>query len=179
MLNAGSSSLKHALLDVDTGRILTESTVRWPADEAGGRHEAAARDAICGLPSAPDAVGHRVVHGGPHFTAPTRVGSAELDQIRALGALAPLHNPAAVAGIMAAHDALPGVPQVACFDTGFHHTLPPAATTYALPAAWRERWGLRRYGFHGINARDQHPGAPPRPRRCARRRSRQAWPAPP
>ena len=151
MLNAGSSSLKHALLDVDTGRILTEGTVRWPADEAGGRHEAAARDAVSGLPSAPDAVGHRVVHGGGRFTAPTRIGPAELDQIRALGARAPLHTPAAGAGIAGAHDALPGVPQVACFDTAFHHTLPPAATTYALPAAWRERWGLRRYGFHGIN----------------------------
>ena len=159
VLNAGSSSLKHALLDVDTGRILTEGTVRWPADEAGGRHEAAARDAVSGLPSAPDAVGRRVVHGGGRFTAPTRIGPAELDQIRALGALAPLHNPAAAAGIAAAHDALPGVPQVACFDTAFHHTLPPAATTYALPAAWRDAGGFAGMAFTGSTssgARDRH-----------------------
>jgi acetate kinase len=74
-----------------------------------------------------------------------------LARIRALGELAPLHNPAAVAGIEAVQEALPRVPQAACFDTAFHHTLPPAAATYALPVEWRERWELRRYGFHGIN----------------------------
>jgi acetate kinase len=149
VLNAGSSSLKHALIDDD--RVLDEGTERWPASETGGRHEAAARDVIGALASAPAAVGHRVVHGGARFSAPARVDASVIAAIRALSPLAPLHNPAAAAGIEAVQSALPGVAQVACFDTAFHHTLPPAATTYALPADWRERWEVRRYGFHGIN----------------------------
>jgi acetate kinase len=149
VLNAGSSSLKHALIDDE--RVLDEGTERWSAAESGGRHEAAVGDVVAALASAPDAVGHRVVHGGARFSAPARVDAAVIAAIRALSPLAPLHNPAAAAGIEAVRSALPGVPQVACFDTAFHHTLPPAATTYALPADWRERWELRRYGFHGIN----------------------------
>jgi acetate kinase len=149
VLNAGSSSLKHALIDDE--RVLDEGTERWSASETGGRHEAAVRDVVAALASAPDAVGHRVVHGGARFSAPARVDAAVIAAIRALSPLAPLHNPAAAAGIEAVQTALPDVPQVACFDTAFHHTLPPAATTYALPADWRERWELRRYGFHGIN----------------------------
>jgi acetate kinase len=149
VLNAGSSSLKHALIDDE--RVLDEGTERWSASETGGRHETAVRDVVADLASAPDAVGHRVVHGGARFSAPARVDAAVIAAIRALSPLAPLHNPAAAAGIEAVQSALPEVPQVACFDTAFHHTLPPAATTYALPADWRERWELRRYGFHGIN----------------------------
>jgi acetate kinase len=149
VLNAGSSSLKHALIDDE--RVVDEGTERWSASETGGRHEAAVRDVVAALASAPDAVGHRVVHGGARFSAPARVDAAVIGAIRALSPLAPLHNPAAAAGIEAMRSALPDVPQVACFDTAFHHTLPPAATTYAVPADWRERWELRRYGFHGIN----------------------------
>jgi acetate kinase len=149
VLNAGSSSLKHALIDDE--RVVDEGTERWSASETGGRHEAAVRDVVAALASAPDAVGHRVVHGGVRFSAPARVDAAVIGAIRALSPLAPLHNPAAAAGIEAVRSALPDVPQVACFDTAFHHTLPPAATTYAVPADWRERWELRRYGFHGIN----------------------------
>jgi acetate kinase len=149
VLNAGSSSLKHALIDDE--RVLDEGTERWSAAETGGRHEAAVGDVVAALASAPDAVGHRVVHGGARFSAPARADGAVIAAIRALSPLAPLHNPAAAAGIEAVQSALPEVPQVACFDTAFHHTLPPAATTYALPAGWRERWELRRYGFHGIN----------------------------
>ena len=149
VLNAGSSSLKHALIDDE--RVLDEGTERWSASETGGRHDAAVGDVVAALASAPDAVGHRVVHGGARFSAPARVDAAVIGAIRALSPLAPLHNPAAAAGIEAVQTALPDVPQVACFDTAFHHTLPPAATTYALPADWRERWELRRYGFHGLN----------------------------
>jgi acetate kinase len=149
VLNAGSSSLKHALIERD--HILDAQTKRWPAAESGGAHAAAAREAIAALDAPPDAVGHRVVHGGERFTGPARVDAAVVAEIHALAPLAPLHNPAAAAGIEAAQAALPAVPQVACFDTAFHHTLPAAATTYALPADWRERWGVRRYGFHGIN----------------------------
>jgi acetate kinase len=98
-----------------------------------------------------DAVGHRVVHGGPGRTGPARVDDALVDQLEAINSLAPLHNPRALAGIRSVRDLLPGVPAVACFDTTFHASLPPAARTYAVPREWNERWGLRRYGFHGLS----------------------------
>jgi acetate kinase len=98
-----------------------------------------------------DAVGHRVVHGGTALTAATVVTDEVLDRLRELVPLAPLHQPAALAGIAATATHRPGVPNVACFDTAFHATLPPSASTYAVPAAWRERWGIRRFGFHGLS----------------------------
>jgi len=95
-------------------------------------------------------VGHRVVHGGERFTAPTLLGDDELEALEALSPLAPLHNPPALTLIHWARQHWPGVPQWACFDTAFHATLPPEARTYAIPASWRLA-GLRRYGFHGLN----------------------------
>jgi acetate kinase len=100
-----------------------------------------------------DAVGHRIVHGGARFSEPVRVDAAVLKQIRDLTELAPLHNPAGVAGIEAVQAALPEVPNVAVFDTAFHHDLPEVAARYALPAELSERLHLRRYGFHGISYR--------------------------
>ncbi len=100
-----------------------------------------------------DAVGHRIVHGGARFRAPTVLDEAILQELRDLSALAPLHNPAGVAGIESALRALPGVSQVAVFDTAFHHDLPPVAARYALPAELSDRLGLRRFGFHGISYR--------------------------
>src|SRR5581483_1936196 len=98
-----------------------------------------------------DAVAHRVVHGGPRFQAATLVDDAVVTAIEELTPLAPLHQPRALAGIEATAKLLPGVPAVACFDTAFHVTMPAAASTYALPAEWNERFGLRRYGFHGLS----------------------------
>lgn len=98
-----------------------------------------------------DAVGHRVVHGGPRHREAVVVDEGVLADLEAAISLAPLHQPAALAGIRAAASVLPGVPAVACFDTAFHATMPPAAATYALPADWRRRWDLRRYGFHGLS----------------------------
>jgi acetate kinase len=97
-----------------------------------------------------DAVGHRVVHGGRR-TAAARVDSALQDELAALADLAPLHQPPALAAMAVTARALPDVPAVACFDTAFHTTLPPAAATYALPSEWRQRWDLHRYGFHGLS----------------------------
>jgi acetate kinase len=97
------------------------------------------------------AVGHRVVHGGEHYRDSTMLDDQVVDAIAKLAVLAPLHNPPAVEGIRAARQALPGVPQVAVFDTAFHATLPPAAYVYPLPYAWYSDWGIRRYGFHGIS----------------------------
>lgn len=99
----------------------------------------------------PDAVAHRIVHGGRRYVAPVRIDDRVVAALRELTDLAPLHQPKALAALDAVARALPGVPAVACFDTAFHATLPDAAATYALPAAWRERWDLRRYGFHGLS----------------------------
>ena len=97
------------------------------------------------------AVGHRVVHGGSEFTQATVIDDAVLAKIKEMNPLAPLHNPANITGIESARRAFPDVPQVAVFDTAFHQTLPAAAYTYAVPSEWRERYAVRRYGFHGTS----------------------------
>jgi acetate kinase len=98
-------------------------------------------------------VGHRIVHGGDVFSEPVEVDDAVLDRIRELSRLAPLHNPAGIAGIEVMRQLAPGIPQVAVFDTAFHQTMPPEAATYALPPGPRQDHGLRRYGFHGTSHR--------------------------
>jgi acetate kinase len=142
VVNAGSSSLKLRLLG--------------PDDELEGQRDLAPDD-HAGLAAAtadlarPDAIGHRVVHGGERFRLPAVIDDAVVAALRDLVDLAPLHQPAALAGIEAVGRVLPGIPAVACFDTAFHADLPSAAATYALPREWRERFGLRRFGFHGLS----------------------------
>jgi acetate kinase len=106
---------------------------------------------LIGSPAEIAAVGHRVVHGGTTYRESVRIDAAVQAEIGRLAALAPLHNPPALAGIEAAQRALPGVPQVAVFDTAFHATLPPEAYIYPVPYAWYSDWGIRRFGFHGIS----------------------------
>src|SRR5215472_3368248 len=96
---------------------------------------------------------HRVVHGGERFTASVLVDDEVIAAIRSSSHLAPLHNPANLAGIEAVRAARPGLPQVAVFDTAFHQTMPPRAFRYAVPEEWYARYGVRRYGFHGISYR--------------------------
>lgn len=96
------------------------------------------------------AVGHRVVHGGEHFSAPTRLYAQSIKQLEALIPLAPLHQPHNLAGIHALQQLLPDVPQIACFDTAFHRTQPEIAQRFGLPKALSER-GIKRYGFHGLS----------------------------
>ncbi|HEX7298289.1 MAG TPA: acetate/propionate family kinase [Solirubrobacteraceae bacterium] len=142
VVNAGSSSLKLRLLG--------------PGGELEGERDLAPDD-HAGLAAAvaelerPDAIGHRVVHGGERFREAVMIDDGVVDALRELVELAPLHQPAALAGVAAVDRALPGVPAVACFDTAFHAGLPAAAATYALPREWRERFGLRRFGFHGLS----------------------------
>ncbi|MGY1741935.1 MULTISPECIES: acetate/propionate family kinase [unclassified Blastococcus] len=146
VVNAGSSSLKLSCLDED-GAVTAGTTVDgW----AGEEHLAplATFLATCGPV---DAVGHRVVHGGPRHTGPARIDDDLVAQLGAISHLAPIHNPRALAGMRATGHLLAGAPAVACFDTTFHAGLPPAARTYALPREWNARWGLRRYGFHGLS----------------------------
>jgi acetate kinase len=150
VVNAGSSSLKHALVDAAAGAVVGRGEERWDPDEhEPGRHAAALAVGLAGVSAG--AVGHRVVHGGTRFTGPAILTDDAREAIAALADLAPLHTRAALEGIDAARAALPGVPNVACFDTAFHRTLPPEAATYALPRDWTERFGLRRFGFHGLN----------------------------
>lgn len=146
VVNAGSSSLKLSLVTPD-GTVHAATTVeRW----SGRTHTEPVRrfiEAADGI----DAVGHRVVHGGPRYRAAAPIDAAVLDYLESIRDLAPLHNPRAVAAIRVVTELLPGTPAVACFDTAFHASMPAEAYTYALPGEWNERWGLRRYGFHGLS----------------------------
>jgi acetate kinase len=140
VVNAGSSTLKLRLLGPGDESIV-DSELPAGADPAA---------AIAEMP-APDAVGHRIVHGGERFRAPVLIDADVEGALRELKELAPLHQPKSLAALDAVTQALPDVPAVACFDTAFHATLDPAAATYALPESWRTRWPLRRYGFHGLS----------------------------
>ncbi len=97
------------------------------------------------------AVGHRVVHGGEKFTKSVKITPETLETFKSLFSLAPLHNPPNVLGIEAALDVLPGIPHVAIMDTAWHQTMPPSSYMYALPYEWYEKYGVRRYGFHGTS----------------------------
>jgi acetate kinase len=144
--NTGSSSLKLRLID-DAGAVRIAADLPAPGDPLD-------EAPIHGfLQSANDvqAVGHRIVHGGPNFRDATIVDEHSIEQLEALADLAPLHNGPALEVLAALRRLLPNVPHVACFDTAFHATLPDAAALYALPWHWIERHGLRRYGFHGIS----------------------------
>jgi acetate kinase len=142
VVNAGSSSLKLRLLG--PGDELEAAPDVPPGDAR------ALEAALAAMPR-PDAVGHRVVHGGERFREAVLVDDEVVAALGELADLAPLHQPIALAEMEAVGRVLPGVPAVACFDTAFHATLPAAASTYALPRDWRERFGLRRYGFHGLS----------------------------
>ncbi|WP_049574975.1 acetate/propionate family kinase [Nonomuraea sp. SBT364] len=174
VLNTGSSSIKYELIDVrsrarpargaverigeDEGLLAHHVPGAAPYERKGrfGDHEQGLRAVLAAFREAgpeldPVAVGHRVVHGGTRFTGAVLLGEAEIAAIEELAPLAPLHNPVNVTGVRVAQAAFPGVPQVAVFDTAFQLSLPPEAHTYAVPREWRERYGVRRFGFHGTS----------------------------
>jgi len=156
VLNAGSSSLKFQVIDTDTEASLHSGVFEELAVSADSMSiDAAIEAALESLPAGLNvtAVGHRVVHGGERFVDPTLLQEDVLTQLEGLSFLAPLHNPANVAGIRAAMRALPEIPHIAVFDTAFHHTLPAAASTLALPEELRRQRGIRKYGFHGTSHR--------------------------
>ncbi len=180
VLNSGSSSVKFALLTPDTGeRVLgglaeevgTPEAVlrirRYQGDAVSeplpdGSYQAVISRILDRLadaapdgadPAALTGVGHRVVHGGDRFSASTLVDEAVIAAIREFARLAPLHNPANLAGIEAVSAIRPELPQVAVFDTAFHQTMPAVAFRYAVPQEWYTRYGVRRYGFHGTSHR--------------------------
>jgi acetate kinase len=171
VINAGSSSLKCARIEPGSGQVF-DSVLAERLGEAGARleltksgagqrwdlpgldHGTALRHVLHHIDTGRlTAVGHRVVHGGEAFVDSTRIDERTVEAIEALGSLAPLHNPANALGIREALRALPGLPQVAVFDTSFHQTMPEKAYLYAVPYALYERHALRRYGFHGSSHR--------------------------
>jgi len=147
VVNAGSSSLKLRLLAEDDAVLFTEDA---PA-ENGHFDSAALAPSISEIANQVDVVGHRIVHGGTRFTSAVVIDDAVELALHELTDLAPLHQPKSLAGIDAMRSLLPEIPAVACFDTSFHSTLPEAAATYAIPAQWRQDFGIRRYGFHGLS----------------------------
>jgi acetate kinase len=178
VLNTGSTSLKVELLESDGERLLFQGIADWSSppgrfrfgSSEGDRQEEplpsgspveavsyALRRLTQGAgapltnPGDVAAVGHRIVHGGPRFTAPVRITPAVRQELAGLTELAPLHIPVNVMGVDAALAEWPDVPQVASFDTAFHATLSEVARTYPLPSTWTSAWGLRRYGFHGLS----------------------------
>jgi acetate kinase len=180
VINSGSSSVKYQILDVTDGTVLTGGSLdrigepesrlihHWQ-DPAGSRQEVTRRAPVpdhahafemivtvmretgaAGL-SALDGIGHRVVHGGERFRSPTRIDREVVEALRAICALAPLHNPPNLTGIEVCLAQFPEVPQVAVFDTAFHQTLPAQAFRYAVPESWYQSHHVRRYGFHGTS----------------------------
>lgn len=144
VVNAGSSSVKLSVLDQESlvgARELSAERAQLDTEQI----VATIHDL-----GPVDAVGHRIVHGGSQYRDAVRIDSSVARELTELSALAPLHQVKSLEALAAVSGVLGGVPAVACFDTAFHASLPPAAFTYALPLAWRERWGLRRYGFHGL-----------------------------
>src|SRR5215831_9433642 len=177
VLNSGSSSVKFALLRPATGerllggigdRLGTPEAVlrvqRFPGEAVeeklpGGAHQAVLARVLDQVREAgPDGsrllgAGHRIVHGGDQFTASVRVDDSVIAAVRSFSRLAPLQNPVELAGVEAVRAAAPDLPQVAVFDTAFHHAMPPRAFRYAVPEEWYARHGVRRYGFHGTSHR--------------------------
>ena len=145
VLNAGSSTLKASLV-VD-GVAVTRAEL--PAGDSDGA--LGAMLAQMSVADGVDAVAHRIVHGGEAFAASVVADAEVIDVLHGLTPLAPLHMPPAMAVLAAAVARFPGTPQVCCFDTAFHATLPRDEVDYPVPAAWRTEWGIRRFGFHGLS----------------------------
>ncbi|MCO7245720.1 acetate kinase [Halomonas sp. Mc5H-6] len=170
VINCGSSSIKYALIEADPKAPRLDGIAeRLGSAEAQLKgNDSAGERFIKSLPGAdhaeaisaildslegrrPSAVGHRIVHGGEHFTEAALIDEHVIAAIETTAALAPLHNPANLIGVAATQKVFPSLPQVAVFDTAFHQTLPPRAYRYALPEALYRDHGIRRYGFHGTS----------------------------
>lgn len=179
VINSGSSSLKYQLFEMENHRILAKGLVErigitgsrlthYPTGKALYKTEQPIKNHSDALAlifealthwdygvleniSELDAIGHRVVHGGEIFNQPVLVNERTKEDIRQLGDLAPLHNPANLLGIEASEKAIPGIKQVAVFDTSYHHTIPPYVYMYGLPYEYYENYAIRKYGFHGTS----------------------------
>jgi len=154
VVNAGSSSLKlRVLADSDSGsdEVLSSADLPAPRGATDTKEIEKALASFSDSMAEVTAAGHRIVHGGDLFSGPVLIDAGVRRQLGDLTDLAPLHQPKSLAALDAVNAVLPGVPAIGCFDTAFHVTIPAAAATFALPAEWRKRWGLRRFGFHGLS----------------------------
>ena len=157
VINCGSSSIKYQLIDVDNQDNDLKGLIERIGTEIPDHNAALAQVAkdvqqhISKTGQELTAIGHRVVHGGAEYSAPTLITDEVIDAIDRLSVLAPLHNPANNDGIRAARRSFPEVPMVAVFDTAFHASIPKAHRTYAVPVEWETKYGVRRYGFHGTS----------------------------
>ena len=178
VLNAGSSSLKYQVIDMETEKMLVKgyferigqpnsflthkvNGVKHKFEHQAKNHEQAIKFVLNRLTnehygvmkdlSELAGIGHRVVHGGEKFSDAVVINDEVIDEIRRCSDLAPLHNPAAILGIEACKKAVPKVKMVAVFDTAFHQTLPKARYIYPIPYEYYEKYGVRKYGFHGTS----------------------------
>ena len=178
VINAGSSSLKYQLIDMDGEKViakglverigLKDSVLKYKAGEVSEETITDIKDHVQAISMVLSAlvdpqkgcikdmkeigaVGHRVVHGGESFAGSVIITPEVMDAIRLNIDLAPLHNPANIMGIEACQKVMPGTPMVAVFDTAFHQSMPPKAFLYALPYEVYEKYKVRRYGFHGTS----------------------------
>ncbi len=180
VLNSGSSSLKYQLIDMTNEEVIAKGNFerigqdnsflthkvddeKYVIEHAVKNHEEAIKVVLSALTEADyavikdlseiDAIGHRIVHGGEHFTKSVIVDDNVIEEIKKAAALAPLHNGAAVKGIEACRHLMPEKPMVTVFDTAFHQTMPEHAYIYAIPYEYYEKYGVRRYGAHGTSHR--------------------------
>jgi len=183
VLNCGSSSIKFQLRDAREEKLLCKGLIERIGEPEGAisvssdskklerkeelANHAMALDHMIHLLTSPElgvltsltdisAVGHRVVHGGEEYSDSVLIDDKAIETIDRLSSLAPLHNPPNLKGILACREVLPGVPQVAVFDTSFHQTMPPVAYIYPLPRSLYDKYKIRRYGFHGTSHRYVH-----------------------
>jgi len=152
VINSGSSSIKYKLFKMPREELVSKGVIEHIGEELSRiQDHYTGLKIILNQVNGVEAVGHRVVHGAEEFTKPVLIGESVLKKIKECCVLAPLHNPANLSGILACKKLLPGVKQVAVFDTAFHQTLPDYAYTYGLPYEYYRRFGIRKYGFHGTS----------------------------
>ncbi|TWT75648.1 Acetate kinase [Posidoniimonas polymericola] len=154
VINCGSSSIKHRSYDMPAEQQVGGGAVEGIGTADGPASHDAGIEAVCSQSdTAPDIIAHRVVHGGDRFSGAALVTPDALAAIAELEPLAPLHNPANLLGVRITTQRFPNVPQVVVFDTAFHQTIPQYASQYAIPRDLAERYGIKKYGFHGTSHR--------------------------
>ena len=152
VINSGSSSIKYRVFNMPSEESLLKGVMEHIGEDGSdiSDHFTGLKKILKGLPAV-DAIGHRVVHGGESFRKPVMIDSGVIGKIKKCSAIAPLHNPANLAGIKACRRLLPGIKQTAVFDTAFHQTMPDHAYVYGLPYEYYPKLGIRKYGFHGTS----------------------------
>ena len=152
VINSGSSSIKYKLFEMPSERLVKKGAIEHIGEDGSkfGNHYAGLKIILQEIKLV-DAVGHRVVHGGENFNKPALVNAQVIKGIKKCSAIAPLHNPANLAGILATAKLLPGVKQVVVFDTAFHQSIPEHAFIYGLPYDYYRKLKVRKYGFHGTS----------------------------